>query len=250
MIDDTHLGGVVPPPAPAAERNSQRLEDVIRNLLADFPQPDAFKTPANEDDEHALIVCQRLMIQAILLAVMESDALKLGALPKNASNQVEQDKRTRQAAKNFNFFASATSALSSEFRRLSNGIGAKGLLKKLPAQDEEAVSIAKVRRKLLQAMLLVALPGHWGTENERLAFAAKASGENAGTLRTRIHDWNAEKKRGSKVGRPTKFSDAERKEYAKLEKKFKKLGPELTPEERARYWAMIMFGEIMPAAQR
>lgn len=250
MREEGSVNGVAPPLASAAEVNSLRLEDVIRKLLINFPAPDSFKVSTNGNEEHARIMCQRLMLQAILHAVMESDAVRLELLPRTASNSVEQNKQTQRAAKNFNFFASATSDLSSEFHRLSNGIGAKALLKQLPAIEDDSRAKPKVRRNLLLAMLLVALPGHWGTEDERLAFAAAASGENARTLRTRVHEWNAEKNRAGEVGRPSKFSDAERQKYAELEKKFKKLGAKFAPEERARYWAMLMFGVIMLAEKR
>lgn len=249
-MEDAYTGGVVPRPITKGREVIPRLEDQIRKILIDFPQPEHFKKSANGDLVHARIICQRLMLMSVLQAVSDSQAVSLDQLPQIARNSTEQAKFEKTAKKNLGFFAEAASALASDFHLLSNGISPRSILKPSSAQDRNATLRAKARVTVLQAMVLVAMPGQWGKEEERIAFAAKASGLEHGTLRKRIRDWSKDKKMTGDDRYVPIFSDVERQIYLKLDAKFQKLGREYQPITRARYWAMIMFGEIMPAAQR
>jgi hypothetical protein len=249
-MEDAYTGGVVPRPITKGREVIPRLEDQIRKILIEFPQPEQFTESANGDLVHARIICQRLMLMSVLQAVSDSQALSLDQLPQIARNSTEQAKFEKTAKKNLGFFAEAASALASDFHLLSNGISPRSILKPSSAQDRNATLRAKARVTVLQAMVLVAMPGQWGKEEERIAFAAKASGLEHGTLRTRIRNWNKDKKEIGDGSYVPKFSDFERQIFSELEEKFRKLGAEYPPRARARFWAMVMFGRIMPEIQR
>lgn len=250
MIHEANEGGIVPRQNVESRDVTSGLEGQIRKILIDFPHPEHFKEAANGNMEHARIMCQRLMLTSVLLAVGDSKAVSFGRHPQSARNNAERAKADRKAKENIGLFLSAAFDLSSDFNRITNGLSPRKILKSIPARNDDAASRARARRRLLQAMLLVGMPGHWGTEDERIAFAAKASGEKVGTLRTRIRHWNLDKKKAGEVNYVPKFSDVERQMYSELEEKFRPLGTEHPPATRARFWAMVMFGRILSLAQR